>query len=577
MKRVLIGFRDDKLLQSITVEVNRVGGEPLEFIQKATKASILSEIAEGGYDVVMLKEQMSNGEIWSKEELISIKDSYNIHLLPLIPDTYFGKQVLVDFANVGLNSAVLLRNDVGYKPNEIVNVLYSPRTPKEARSYYGIERLSDITEGRADVLSEVVFEEARGKLLQAAPDLIGKQLIMVVSDWTTGQTIDFLSRLDGETTRELQKTLEYYDILEILKKNEPRRKIRFTVPKDIKRRQKERDRELKKKKRAGEKEDIYIGDEALQDGEVFIEKGVIDGKYRDYDEEEGIDLEEAEISFGDEEYDDTLSDDEMSFAEEKPMGMLIAEEDDFSFDDGQQTAAGGKPSAEKKDEKPEDANTKKEGKREKRTKRIEGDGSPRIKHLTLDDVGGDEDKKKEDSNLALIIGVVIGIIVLLTLLAVIFIFITGKLKLQRMAEQATEGYDQLYNPEDVASYELTENGSPVLRDEEGNVLYDGSDPANVVTPEEEMDWTIGTEEEQENECAAVQEFNDPSAFTDGAVYKGLDLINALNGTQGADCTLYMKNGAVVEVPRGEASIEDFKPSATYTCKTDGTVLSFTEN
>lgn len=587
MKKVLVGFHQPRLLEEITRYVNQTKSEELAFVVRNSKSSVLTAIADGVYDVVLLMEECGSEE-WSMDDYIRIKDSYNITLIPIISRTYKGSKELANFCSYGITTAVFIEPNGVYKLDEIIRMIYSPRALKDARAYYGVNTVADVKAGGV-VLDELLFEQLRNKIVQPDENKdIGERYLEAVSELTPAQVGDLIQRMDKATLNELKKTEAFYDVLDVLKQNKVIRSYR--VPKEIKR-----------QRRQHQREEMVVEEQAMQndsveeyqfENPVVIEVSAEDvrevPKYVSSSEEYGdqedfgfseemkeqvlsgdTDLEGA-MDEGDNEF--GFSDDELGFTDDGVNSSVKEKEDmEFSFSDEMQ------------EQQPQEERGKMNKKSElTRVEKKEAEERVSSKRLSDLDDGYDEnedveDNKKKKKNLAIFIGIVIAVFIFLLIMAVLFIRISIQRKnAQALAvAQGQSGYDTLYNAEDVARYELTDNGGIVLSDEEGNVLYSSSQQSGNM--EEELDVSIMTEEEMLELTGGVQQmYNDPSGFEHGKVYKGLDLVNMLNGTQGANCILRLKNGATVTISRGLASIEDFKPSAMYECTVTGTELYFDE-
>ncbi len=540
MKDVLVGFRDEKLLKRIAKTVKEAGLEDIRFIVKTSKASVLSEIDEGVFSCALLREDCGY-ERWKKEEIMMLKDSHDLKIVLLISDELRGDEDMADFLSVGLTSAVFMKSGGIYIVDEIIRMIYADRTTKQARQYYGIEKVANLNQ--TDSLKKIEFEDGRRTLLGMPDEILGPKLLEVVSDYNMEQTCKFLfDYIDEDLLSRLKGTLEFYDVLSILKKgtkDQPGVIKRYAIPKEIKKRLKERDLE-RKKSRAHEGEVSDDGEvELCQRSEDIIDSTAIEV-------EDTLDIE---------------TQDEYAFEEEKNLNSITFEDSDgeFSF-----SSKGAEPVI--KSEPLEKAEDTKESLKEKRKK-----ASTPKKQKEEDP----KEKKAERKAIGIVAMASVLGMAFLCMIVILFIKITVERKNASMQKE-TDGYNTRYSPEDVARYELTENGSPMLYDEEGNLLYDGTDPENRLpqSQDEEMDFTVL--EELDEPGPPLQEFNDVSGFSDGAEYKGLDLVNMLNGNGGANCTLEMKNGARIEIERGSASIEEFKPSGRYLCRAKDQSLTFME-
>lgn len=564
MKRILVGFEQPKLIREITKYVQETSSEGIEFVVRCTKASILSEIADGKYDIVLLMEECGK-DMWTMDEFIQIKDSYNISLIPIVSEAYRGSKELVAFCNYGITGAVFIRKKGVYKADEIFRMIYNPRTLKEARVYYGISTLSDSRSG-GSVLDEVVFEQVRSAILDASTGKpLGERYIEAISDLTPVQVGDLIKRMDENTLNMLKQTVEFYDVLNILKQNKVIRNYR--VPKEIKQQQKR-----KGHRRTPESEDVK--EQKVEEDLQFENTIVLDIPAEDVG---GVAVAEGEISY-EEEYGDAMMLDELIEGDEN-ISFSTAEEEIVEEDDEEEEFSFATEMKIDKKVISEQGKKKMFGELEEGAYEDvkEKKGVKKLGELeeSSDEIGGEEVEGKKTSNIVAV-GIIVAVFILLLILAYLFIRITVQRDMAQNGMSGAGGYDTLYTT-DEKNYELTNDGNVVLNEESG--VQGGDDMGSsveVAAPEEEMDFSVFTEEELSDSNVIEQSYNDTSAFEDGMEYKGLDLVNMLNGTQGANCVLCLKNGATVSVTRGDASLEDFKPSGVYRCVKTDTEMQFVE-
>jgi len=607
MKKVLVGFKQSSMIKQITKFVHAEGSEELQFATVLTKSRILEAIRKGGYDVVILMGKNGRDE-WTAQELIHIKDNYAVNLIPIISEDYHGKPELSGFCNHGITNAVFISQKNQFNVEEIYHMIYRSRLMKDARVYYGLSTIGDIR-GAGNILDEATYERVHNAVLDnRAGEPMGIRFVNAIGGLTPSQVGDFLKRLDDPTLNLLKNTVEYYDVLEVLKKNKVVKS--YHVP-----------REIKKMRRGEQTSDLenVEGAVTVGDSDVQYEKEVIDMPVQpkmvqeqspaasaDYDEDEDEDF----ADFADDDEDDysyfansmvasfnkqTEDDEDEDDDDEDPgddteddFAIVFAEEptdgDEFTFANFPIKSAESQPvMLEKRGSEAENESTDswdKEG--EDRKDRKRGKKSKKPDDL-LEDEPESEEEKKSERNTRIIIGIcTAACIAFFALLTASFFAITAKRRAEENAASQNTGYDKLYSEDDVARYEVGETGNVILKDEDGNVLYEG-DSSGI----DEQDTQLGQENEEEILVDVVNElqpdnetihqtYNDVSGFEAQKDYKGLDLVNQLNGDMGADCTLKMKNGAVIEIKRGTASIEEFRPSAIYECNINGSELIFLE-
>jgi len=396
---------------------------------------------------------------------------------------------------------------------------------------------------------------------------LGQVLLQVLVEYRfdMAQAAQLLEQLDDDMTMRLQKTVEYYDLLEDLYKHNL--VSRYHIPREVKK--------LKKR----QKVEAKVSDDVVVESVVVSQDDVASTvDESDVGETELNTIEDTVVetlSFSENDYDAAVLDEQDEIPEEEEYEFSTGEEsrvqveedteEEFSFAGGFATV----PVKETmKSFLPKDDGYKKHAGELKREQQKELEEE--MEEMKEEGLIEETPKKVNTA----IICVVAGCFVLLIVLAILFVKISLDRARAVVPSKSDSAYNTTYNAEDVAKYELGDKGELILKDENGAVLYDSSNQTAVVSPEEEMDISIMTEEEDEN--TVTQHYNDISGFENGASYKGLDLVNLINGTQGANCSLQKTNGAVVEITRGNASLEDFLPSGMYQCQISEGVLTFIE-
>lgn len=547
MKQILVGFDEPKLLKTISRYVQKHEQEEMRFVTKTTKGGFIEEISSGFYDSALLMEECGKDR-WTIDEIVQIKDSYNINLIPIITEEYKGTREITKLSNVGITSAVFIKRNGTYKADEIISMIIKPRTLREARVYYGITKLNEhLNEGDVNPLDSAIFRDAEKRLfLHLGKGDLGTEFIDVVSDFDVERTAAFIEQLDGAIIEGLKKTLEFYDVLDILRAEG--KTTGYHMPKEIRAKRKAR----KKMKEGADADIVAQNNEKVGNTKVYTIYDVSeeDVRYVDdlveeddtfgFDETEGIDFDNEEVEL-----------DEIETSSTKPIVSV-----DDEFDDSLEGFL-------------DDDNLKKVKPKKELLKKSENEISEPEKRKSLSEhIAGMDEEEEKDTKRRTLIGVGIGLIIVIFILMLVYLFL--RISLQRRTDGNNSGYDALYNSGDVDTYAITDNGSPILYDEDGHVVYDGS------ASNEEMDLSVINDVNDLEPVVTEQDFNDSSAFEEGKQYKGLDLVNMLNGTRGCNCVLNLKNGASVNISRGNASIEDFKPSAYYTCSKDGNMMYLSE-
>lgn len=596
MKKVLMSFNEQKLTKAISKLVQKNGCEDLAFTVKTTKSAFLNEVATGNYDAALIMEK-TGSEPWKLTEIIQIADSYNINLIPIISEDYKRTREIASLSAVGITDAVFIKKGGVYKADEILHVIMHPRTLREARMYYGIETYADTKNGGMTLATEAKLSDAID-YINANRDCedIGQVLVQVLVEYQfdMAQAAELLEKLDEDMIVRLQKTVEYYELLDDLKKHDLI--ANYHIPREIRKLKKAKEKAARKTGGADTEEEKVIeeGNETQQPEDMDVAEDhskttkevVVDAEeVRMLDQKQN---EEIENDLEDDEdlEDEDIEDDEDSFSiagieepdeEEDEYELAVPQprvddddETDFSFNSGMRVS---KESIEVNEGRNREKSEKKSigelKKIQKEEKRAERRNELRSKGEYEDMLKEDEEEKKEKPNYILI-GVIAGLGILIIILFILFLKISIDRNIKAEPTLDTSGYDHTYNKEDVKTYEVSETGGAILKDENGNVLYDasaqtvGASENEEASAEEEMQVTVI--DENENPDAARQQFNDTSGFEDGKEYKGLDLINLINSSQGADCMLKRSDGTQISVQRGNASIEDFKPSATYRCQ-----------
>lgn len=585
MKKVLIGFEHQALMDAVGSYVRSMGLEDLEFQTAATKALVLQEIADGDYSAVILMEHTSREE-WSIDELCQMKESYPLNLIPIISEDYKGKQELSAFCNAGITTAVFINKRNTYNVEEVAKMIFYPRTLKDAKVYYGISTIADLR-GGGTVLDEVTYEAVRNAILYEDQHLpLGERYTNAIGNLTPMQVADFLKRLDENTLNDLKKTVEFYDVLEALKKSKVIKSYRTP-------------REIRKLRKRGQS--IEPAPETETGSDIEYEKEIVEAEHvvvKGEDEEEEDAAEAVNLE------DDFSISDDTDEGQEDDFSIVFNDPNDVADEDDDFTLAAEIENIKKEREpvanskQPKQKMGKSQETESSTSVREENDDTEKTKKprkkkklSELDEIP-EEDEKEEDAQnkkLALIIAVVgVALVLFFAMLVVLYFNISNNRKREAAAAATPSGYNTLYNTDEVAKYEVGENGGVILQDDDGNVLYEGNSSrvdnssgqqaeSSDSSQMQEEEIALDVIEEPESAAGTVnQTFNDVSAFEADTSYKGLDLVNLLNGNSGADCTLKMKNGSSIDIKRGNASIEEFKPSGMYKCSIDGSQLYFTE-
>ena len=583
MKNVLVAFNEPKLIKAITKNVRKTSAEDIVFTVKPTKSAFLDEISSGRYDCAILMESVGR-DPWTIAEMVGVADSYNTTLIPIISESYKGGKDIMLLSSVGITSAVFVRKGGVYKADEILRMIEHPRTLREARMYYGIETYADHKSGDMSIASENKINEAKA-MLSANRDSsdLGQILLQILIEYRfdMSQAAQLLECLDKDMTTRLQKTVEYYDLLEDLYKHNLVAK--YHIPREIKKLRKQRGvqdniSDNKDEYEEGIGESVVCEDADIQ--EVIVDEiveEVTEGEILELDiQEDGVSEEafysaDGLLDYGDEE---EIPEEEDVISASKyqegtgaiPYSLVDDEdEDEFTFA-GEYSVVPVEEMEEDDKEIVRTSDKKRAGELKRQQKR---ELEEELEEMKEEGIIKQEHKKINPT----LICVIVGCILLLVVLAILLVKVTVD-RARAIRPQNTEAaYNTPYNTEDVATYELGDKGELILKNEEGEVLYDSGNQPQPEVIEEEMSLAI-VEEEDENKVD--QQFNDISGFEQNKDYKGLDLVNLINGTQGADCMLKKANGALVEVVRGEASVEDFLPSGLYRCQITDGVLTFIE-
>lgn len=575
MKNVLVAFNEPKLIKAITKNVRKSGAEDIVFTIKPTKAAFLDEIASGNYSCAILMESVGR-DPWTIAEMVEVADSYNTTLIPIISETYKGGKEIVLLSSVGITSAVFVRKGGVYRADEVLRMIEHPRTLREARMYYGIETYADHKAGDLSMATENKISEAKGLLsANRENEGLGQTLLQILVEYRfdMAQAAQLLEHLDKDMTMRLQKTVEYYDLLEDLYQHNLVSK--YHVPREVKRLRKQRETEQE-----GMAEDELVYDGSVAEVEVESVADMVDADDVEDRLEETMEEDEEEIYSSDgclsyEDDDEILDENEDDglyegtgragkpyFLEEGEEGEEGEEEfafvGDFSVvqvDESLQEDVVKSPTVEKKHA----------GELKRHQDKLLRE---ELEEMKEEGIEIKEETKKVNP---VFICVIIACVLLMVVLVILFVKITIDRSLAVHPQNSEAAYNTPYSAEEVAKYELGDKGELILKNEEGEILYDSGNQPQPDVVEEEIALAI-VEEERE----ITQQYNDISGFEQNKDYKGLELVNLINGTQGADCTLKKANGAVVEVQRGKASMEDFMPSGSYRCQIVDGVLTFIE-
>ena len=207
---VLYGFSSDKIQQSITKEMV-LRGCSVKSVKMTTKDLIKDYLKNHPEtDVVILKEYLDGGGVYSPIELTELVDDVrNVNVVIVLATSHRGKNEMREIYSAGILNAFFSDGKFGANPDKIAELACKGRTRREARNYYKInETVPDHV--------NLTFEEFNDNYRYLINDQRGMNIInrfvQISHMLYPGQMGAFIDRLPDKVKAILMKYSEFYDI-----------------------------------------------------------------------------------------------------------------------------------------------------------------------------------------------------------------------------------------------------------------------------------------------------------------------------------------------------------------------------
>ena len=273
-QKIVLCFEHDEIQAKVKNELASQKRKNVEIEKCTSKAAVYDALKKS--DVVGALMTLSCGvETWSLEEIVKIKDSSAKNIVLILQENMYTSDNLKYLYENHIFSCVKAGN-YGVNIREIVKLLYSERTPKEAREEYGLSTLQD-AENSTNMQKR--YEEKAVALQDpnygGANTSLGHKFFLVAQDMTSEQVQEFLSLLTPELLEQLKMEEEYYQVLTLLK-------IPHKRPKNLE--------EYRKKTQEKEQEKEHLAEQKKLEEKQLEEKKQQEELLRAQEDDEGINL-----------------------------------------------------------------------------------------------------------------------------------------------------------------------------------------------------------------------------------------------------------------------------------------------
>lgn len=228
---VLYGFSSEKIEKSITKEII-LRGFNVNSTMRTTKGLIKDFLnAHPETNVVVLKEYLDGGGVYSPMELSELVDNTrNVNVVIVLATSHRGKHEMREIYSAGILNAFFSDGKFGANPDKIAELATKGRTRKEAREYYRI------TETVPDYVN-LTYEEYRDYYKYLVDNSQGLNIVnrfLNISHMLyPGQMGAFIDKIPDKVREILMKYREFYTISDKVYKMGYSRQ-RYKVPKGVK-------------------------------------------------------------------------------------------------------------------------------------------------------------------------------------------------------------------------------------------------------------------------------------------------------------------------------------------------------
>lgn len=228
---VLYGFSSEKIEKSITKEII-LRGFNVNSTMRTTKGLIKDYLtAHPETNVVVLKEYLDGGGVYSPLELSELVDNTrNVNVVIVLATSHRGKHEMREIYSAGILNAFFSDGKFGANPDKIADLATKGRTRKEAREYYRI------TEAVPDYVN-LTYEEYRDYYKYLVDNSQGlnivNRFVNISHMLYPGQMGAFIDKLPDKVKEILMKYREFYAISDKVYRMGYSRQ-RYKAPKGVK-------------------------------------------------------------------------------------------------------------------------------------------------------------------------------------------------------------------------------------------------------------------------------------------------------------------------------------------------------
>lgn len=228
---VLFGFTSDKIQASISKEMV-LRGFAVKGVKMTTKELIADYVKKHPeVDVVVLKEYLDGGGVYSPIELTKLVDDVrNMNVVIVLATNHRGKNEMRELYSAGILNAFFSDGKFGANPDKIAELACRGRTRKEARAYY---RIDEIIPDHVNLTFEEFNDNYRYLLDNRHGMNMINRFVQISHMLYPGQLGAFIDRIPDDVKQLLMKYSEFYDIANKVYKL-GYAKEKYKVPKGVK-------------------------------------------------------------------------------------------------------------------------------------------------------------------------------------------------------------------------------------------------------------------------------------------------------------------------------------------------------
>lgn len=228
---VLYAFKSETIERSITKEI-MLRGYSVNGVMRTSKDLIKDYLKNHSeIDVVILKEYLDGGEVYSARELTELVDDVkNINVVIVLGTSHRGKAEMRDIYSAGILNAFFSDGKFGANPDKLAALACVGRTHREAREYY---RINEVIPDHINLTYEGFLENYKYLIDNNRDVNIVNRFVKINQMLFPGQMGAFIDALPDNVKSVLMKYKEFYEIAnKVYRLGYSRQK--YKMPKDVK-------------------------------------------------------------------------------------------------------------------------------------------------------------------------------------------------------------------------------------------------------------------------------------------------------------------------------------------------------